>query len=155
MPMKNIKSSSRRHQQGMSLIEVMVSVLVLAVGLLGIAAMQALALRGSQGSLESSQAVMSANSIIEAIRVNRANVAAYSYNGLSSCASTPAAGTSLAGNDLNNWVTRLKATIGAPNDATTCGRIALAGNQVTVTVQWDDRRAGGSQTRQIVTEARL
>ena len=50
-----------RGVRGIGLIEVMVSVLVLAVGLLGIAAMQSLALRGGQGSLESSQAVMQTN----------------------------------------------------------------------------------------------
>jgi len=41
-----------RGAQGMSMIEVLVSVMVLGVGLLGIAAMQSIALRGGQGSLE-------------------------------------------------------------------------------------------------------
>ena len=59
-----------RGVRGIGLIEVMVSVLVLAVGLLGIAAMQSLALRGGQGSLESSQAVMQTGSILEAMRAN-------------------------------------------------------------------------------------
>ena len=57
-----LPSSMPRHARGMSLIEVMVSVLVLAVGLLGVAAMQSLALRGVQGSLESTQAVMATSS---------------------------------------------------------------------------------------------
>lgn len=140
----------------MSLIEVLVAVLVLAVGLLGVAAMQALALRGGQGSLESSQAVMAANSIIEAMRANRANAAAYVYNGTAACASVPAAGTSLAANDLNNWVTQLKATIGTGvGDATTCASIGAVGGVYRVTVQWDDRRAGGGQTRTVVTEASI
>ena len=45
-------------QQGMSLLEVLIAVLVLAIGLLGIAALQATALRNSQSSLERNQAVM-------------------------------------------------------------------------------------------------
>ena len=145
-----------RHAQGMSLIEVMVAVMVLAVGLLGVAAMQALALRGGQGSLESSQAVMSANSIIEAMRANRMQAASYVYNGTAACAAVPGAGTSLASSDINNWVTQLKATIGTgAGDTTTCGSIAVVGGLYRVTVQWDDRRAGGGQTRTVVTEAQI
>lgn len=145
-----------RHAQGMSLIEVMVAVMVLAVGLLGVAAMQALALRGGQGSLESSQAVMSANSIIEAMRANRMQAASYVYNGTAACGTVPGAGTSLASSDINNWVTQLKATIGTgAGDTTTCGSIAVVGGLYRVTVQWDDRRAGGGQTRTVVTEAQI
>lgn len=149
--------SALRKSRGMSLIEVLVAVLVLAVGLLGIAAMQALALRGGQGSLESSQAVMAANSIIEAMRANRTNAASYVYNGIAACGNVPAAAADLASNDLNNWVTQLKETIGSgvATDTTTCGSISAAGGLYRITVQWDDRRAGGSQTRTVVTEARI
>ena len=66
-----------RHARGIGLIEVMVSVMVLAVGLLGIAAMQSTALRGGQGSLESTQAAMATNSILEAMRANRTQAASY------------------------------------------------------------------------------
>src|SRR5690606_34431053 len=62
--------SPRSRMRGISLIEVMVSVLVLGVGLLGIAAMQSVALRGGQSSLESTQAVMQTTAIIEAMRAN-------------------------------------------------------------------------------------
>jgi type IV pilus assembly protein PilV len=142
--------------RGVGLIEVLVSVLILGVGLLGIAAMQSLALRGGQGSLESSQAVMQATSIIEAMRANRANVASYVYDGLGACGTLPAGGT-LAQNDIRSWVSSLKATIGSGvDDATTCGRIrALGGDRYDVTVQWNDERAGGGATRQITTETRI
>ena len=143
-----------RGAQGMSMIEVLVSVMVLGVGLLGIAAMQSIALRGGQGSLESSQAVMATNSIIEAMRANRANAAAYVYDGTTSCGSTPAAGTTLASSDLNYWVSSLKTTIGSA--ASTCGKIvSLGGNSYRVTVQWDDSRAGGAATKTIVTDASI
>ena len=140
--------------QGMSMIEVLVSVMVLGVGLLGIAAMHSIALRGGQGSLESSQAVMASNSIIEAMRANRANASAYVYDGTTSCGSTPAAGSTLASNDLNYWVSSLKTTIGSATS--TCGKIvSLGGNNYRVTVQWDDSRAGGAGTKTIVTDASI
>lgn len=152
--------SFARNARGISLIEVMVSVLVLAIGLMGVAAMQALALRGGQGSLESSQAVMQATSIIEAMRANRANAAAYVYDGTSSCAAVPAAAGSLADFDKNAWVTSLKETIGSgTGDQTTCGKIESIGNDMyRIVVQWDDSRAdksAGSNKRQIITETRI
>lgn len=145
--------SSPRSSRGMSLIEVLVAVLVLAVGLLGVAAMQSLALRGGQGSLESSQAVMQTTSIIEAMRANRADAA--SYNIGKTCSSATVGVGGLAGDDLKNWINNLKGTVGAAGDATTCGQIAGCPNACVVTVFWDDSRAGGSAARTIVTETRI
>lgn len=143
---------SRRTQRGVSLLEVLISVLILGIGLLGIAAMQALALRGGQGSLESSQAVMQTTSIVEAMRANRVNAASYVMN--MTC--TAGSGGSLAQNDLAAWINALKTTMGTADDTTTCGRIEALGNsRYRVTVQWDDQRAGGSNTRQVATEVRI
>lgn len=135
--------------QGVSLIEVMVAVFVLAVGLLGMAAMQSLAIRGVQGSLESSQAVMQTYAITEAMRANSANAA--DYNMGMTC-NLPSGGT-LAQNDQRAWITSLKATIG--NDVATCGQIAGCPDACQITVQWNDERAGGGATRQLVTRARI
>jgi len=149
--------ATSRQIRGISLIEVMVSLLILAVGLLGIAAMQSLAIRGGQGSLESTQAVMASNSIIESMRANAGNVSSYVYDGTGACGTVPAAGATVATNDINAWVSNLKATVGSGvGDTTTCGKIeGLAGGNYRITVQWDDRRAGGGQTRQMSTEARI
>ena len=138
------------HERGVGLIEVMVSILILAVGLLGIAAMQSLALRGGQGSLESSQAVMQSTSIIEAMRANRANAASYNTSGME-CAAVGGGG--LAGADVDAWLASLKSSLG--NDAATCGQIVGCPNACVVTVQWDDSRAGGSGTRTVITETRI
>ena len=141
-----------RQMRGVSLIEVLVSVVILGVGLLGIAAMQSVALRSGQSSLESSQAVMQTMSITESMRANRLNAAAYNL-GAMQCAA-PAAGT-LAQNDVAAWITALKATIGTPGDASTCGQITGCPLDCVITVQWDDTRAGGAATRQVVTRARI
>lgn len=148
-------AAAPRHAQGMSLIEVMVSVLILGVGLLGIAAMQSLALRAGQSSLESSQAVMQSTSIIEAMRGNRANAASYNTAGL---VCTVPSGGGLAGADMAAWITSLKATIG--NNAATCGQITGCPDACVVTVQWDDSRAdpdgtAGGATRTVVTRTRI
>ena len=143
-----------RQMRGVSLIEVLVSVVILGVGLLGIAAMQSVALRSGQSSLESSQAVMQTTSITEAMRANRVNANAGAYNlGAMQCA-VPAGGT-LAQNDIAAWITALKDTIGsgAATDTSTCGQITGCPFNCVITVQWDDSRAGGAAARQIVTRA--
>lgn len=139
------------HARGIGLIEVLVSVLVLGVGLLGVAALQSFALRGGQSSLESSQGVMQATSIIEAMRANRANAA--SYNMAMTCA-VPTGGT-LAQNDLRDWIAGLKGTMGTAADTTTCGQIAGCPAACVVTVRWDDGRAGGGATRSVATRTSI
>lgn len=146
-------ASSARHMRGVSLIEVLVSVVIIAIGLLGIAAMQSMALRGSQSSLESSQAVMQTNSIMEAMRANRFNAAQYNTVGME--CDVPTGGT-LAQNDQSDWISALKDSIGqGAADTTTCGQITGCPDACVVTVQWDDARAGGAATRQVVTETRI
>ena len=156
-----LPSSMPRHARGMSLIEVMVSVLVLAVGLLGIAAMQSLALRGGQGSLESTQAVMATNSILEAIRSNRDQ--ANAYNMAKTCAVPASTGTT-ASNDRAAWISALKTTIGSgvAADTTTCGQISNCDSanatNCTITVFWDDSRAGtdaGGTNRSLSVESQI
>jgi type IV pilus assembly protein PilV len=133
----------------MSLIEVLVSVLVLGIGLLGIAAMQSMALRGGQSSLQSTQSVMQTTGIIEAMRANPTGV----YNMAKAC-TAPAAGSTLVTNDLNNWITALQADLGAG----ACGEIAGCPDACVITVYWDDSRAGsiaGGASRSMVTRAQI
>lgn len=166
--MRPISAAARRlaghspmRMQGIGLIEVMVSVLILAVGLLGIAAMQSQALRNGQSSLESSQAVVQTTSIIEAMHANSANAA--SYNG--TWTTPPAAPTTLALRDINEWVASMQGVANwrgatqTPGTVSSTAKATITGcPDCVITIQWDDSRAGtleGGTTRSIVTEARL
>lgn len=155
-------------QQGVGLIEVMVSVLVLGVALLGIAAMQATALRNGQSSLERSQIVAYTYSVIDAMRANRQEALAGAYDTGGMECSVPAGGT-LAQDDVNRWIGSLKSGIANnPDDDSVCGQILCQAGVCTVTVQWDDTRGrqsdaaaanaanveGGAQ-RQVQTVVRL
>lgn len=149
---RNIVAPGARNMRGVSLVEVLVSVVIIAIGLLGIAAMQSMALRGAQSSLESSQAVMQTNAILEAIRANRGD--AENYNMTAMACAIPGGGT-LRQNDQRAWITALKNSIGQAADTTTCGQIVGCPGACVITVQWDDARAGGGATRQVVTESRI
>jgi len=149
------RGSSRgpRAVRGISLIEVLVAVVVLSIGLLGVAAMQSVALRGGQSSLETSQAVMQTNAILDAMRANSANAAAYNTGGM---VCTAPAGGSVAESDLQTWITDLKSNIAnTAVDATTCGEITGCPEACIITIQWDDSRAGGGNERQVVTRTTI
>lgn len=124
--------------RGVGLIEVLVAVLVLAVGLLGVAAMQATALRNSQSSLERSQSVIHLYSILDAMRANAAAARGGAYNLSMTC--TVPSGGSMVANDHRQWLQTLQDNLGT----TACGQVRCVGANCTVTVRWDDSRAGGT-----------
>jgi type IV pilus assembly protein PilV len=134
--------SSRHTQRGVGMIEVLVAVLILAIGLLGVAALQATALRNSQSAMERSQGVVHAYAIFDSMRANPAAARAGDYNIGMTCA--PPAGGTLTQNDLNAWITIMRRDLGQ----TACGSVNCVGDTCTVSVRWDDSRASGGVTNQ-------
>lgn len=102
-----IKYSSQT-QTGFTLIEVLVSIVILAIGLLGLAAMQLQSLKFTQGSQWRSQANFLAYDIVERIRANRENVGSYA---IAMAADKPTARASMAQDDLWSWLDQLDTSI--------------------------------------------
>ena len=123
----------KKLQSGMTLIEILVAVLVLAIGVLGSVAMQTRALAYNQSSFNRAQASMAANDILDRMRANNGEARAGSYN-LSLDAS--ASGSSVAQVDLSEWLTSLSTLLPSGD-----GSIAVASNVATVTIQWNEARA--------------
>lgn len=149
--------SKHRSQQGMSLIEVMIAVLVVSVGLLGVAALQLASLKNNQSALDRSEAVVLAYSVLDRMRANRDAAAAGGYDiampsDLADCQAP--GGASLANNDLTDWFGDIQAAFGA---GAACGAIDCDLNfNCTITVQWDDSLATeGDAAQQIVTEGKI
>lgn len=144
----------RQSNQGASLVEVLVAVLILGIGMLGIAAMQATALSNSQSSIERTQAVLHTYSIFDAMRANRdaALTNAFSPAGDTGMMCVPPVGGNVAANTVRQWVTDIIAS-----NQTGCGRIRNIGAGVfEITVQWNDQRGtGGNAAQQLVTVSRL
>lgn len=70
MPLIPERTDQRAQVSGFSLIEVMVTLLVLSIGLLGVAALQVAALQYSNTSLHRSMAVIQANDLVERMWTN-------------------------------------------------------------------------------------
>lgn len=139
-----------RRAAGVGMIEVLVAAVVLAFGMLGVAALQMTALRNSQSALERSQTTIEIYSILDAMRANREAARIGAYNLTAMTCTAPDRG-SLAMNDLANWITSLKQTLGE----TACATVVCGSVECQITVQWNDTRAGGGAEQAIRTVTRI
>ena len=152
-----IEVHQANHQRGSTLVEVMIAVFVLAIGLLGVAALQASALRNSGSALERSQAVIQTYSILDAMRANNAGgVSVARSGGYNVALGAASGGNALASSDLAAWQASLLATLGASAQ----GGIACVAAVCTITVQWNDSRgtnasATAAATYQVITVSRI
>jgi type IV pilus assembly protein PilV len=122
---------------GFSLIEVLVALVVLSVGLLGLAALQSTAVEFNHDAYLRSQATILAYDIADRMRTNRQAAVAGDYN--SAFAGTlPACNGAVAGTvvqqDLGAWRRALVCALPAGD-----GQVAWdnAAEVLTVTVRWD------------------
>ncbi|MBV5284877.1 MAG: type IV pilus modification protein PilV [Methyloversatilis discipulorum] len=141
--------SVKAHRQaGVSLIEVLVALFVLAFGMLGIAGMQTMAMKANQSAFERNAAVISASSIVERIRSNQRWERDGSYNrALPTGTCTAPEGTDRVSVDIRNWLGELTTNLGE----NACGGINCAGTPVfcRISVRWDDSRVQGGAAAQI------
>ncbi|HYQ21987.1 type IV pilus modification protein PilV [Stenotrophomonas sp.] len=131
-----------RSMAGAGLIEVLVAVLLLAIGGLSVAMAQATALRRTQGAMLSTTAVHASASLADAMRANHQAVLDGAYNTAGElCAATGGAGGDLAQQDLRRWVDALAAGMDAR--AAVCGAVDCQAGSCQLEVSWDDARAAG------------
>lgn len=121
------------------MIEVLVSLLVLAIGLLGVAALQ---FRGFQYSHEAylrSQISLLMYDMVDRIRLNPDNADDYLVTDMATTGTPPACDPSLgtnATNDLNCWQGRLIETL---PPGTTASILNPTGNEYSIEIAWTDR----------------
>jgi type IV pilus assembly protein PilV len=140
----------RCKQGGSSLLEVLIAVVILAIGMLGMAALQAITLKNTGSASQRSTAVMQSYAMFDLMRANAGAARAGQYNQGWLC-EAPAGGTRIS-NDLRTWITQLQAGMGS----TACGRITCGSASCTVGVRWDDSLGTGGRAQEpIVTVSRL
>lgn len=152
---------------GFTLFEVLIAVLILSIGLLGVAGLQLYGVRYNQGSMLRSQATMAAYDIMDRMRANAEEAyvdpvdpgdnsryddadtdsppADPGCSGAGGC--TP---TQLADHDIAQWANLVSALPGGR------GRIESAGGNHSVTVSWTENEGrwaedenGGQVTQQV------
>ena len=141
-------------QQGAGLLEVLVAVIILSVGLLGIAGMEAASLRNNVSSMNRSNATFLLGSIMDKIRANPGATASYTtsegaglsvkYDNCRTISATCGTGD-IAAADIAEW----KCLLGNFSDDTNCdgitalmadgdGEIEISGNMLQIRVMWSD-----------------
>ncbi|TVZ40120.1 type IV pilus assembly protein PilV [Alteromonadaceae bacterium 2753L.S.0a.02] len=152
--MYQLNGSLRRTQSGFSLIEILISFVVLAVGLLGVASMQKKGVESNHSAYLRTQAVSLASDMASRIRANEAGHQAGNYNQpvateTSSCLSTGCTAAQLAGNDYFEWSQQLQNVLplgegvvcvdSTPNDGTGTAASACdgVGTELAIKIWWD------------------
>lgn len=123
------------------MIEVMVALLILSIGLLGLAMLQGKTMRVNTNAMLRSQATLLANEIIESMRVNTTGASNGKYvvdlksgkpAACSSC--TNSDGGLTANRDLRNWYDAQVQVLPSPTS-----KIEFSGGKYTITMKWDER----------------
>jgi type IV pilus assembly protein PilV len=137
-----------RHR-GFTLVEALVALVVLSIGLLGVAALQLTALRNNSSASFRSQATYLAYDIADRMRANRDRALAGNYD--VAYTNTPT-GATLAERDVAAWKTMLTATLPSGD-----GSIQTNGvdGQVVIRIQWDDSRSADAGMVEFVTRTRI
>lgn len=143
MMIKRHARHARRTAAGFSMIEVLIALVVLAVGLLGLALLQTMNLRYTKSAQQRTQAINLASELLDTIRANRSELTAYEAITTTSfpvvvpqpggCA-TSAVLTSA--NNIARWQCEVNETLGP--EATAEVIFEPATNVISVRVIWDE-----------------
>lgn len=148
-----------KSSRGFSLIEVLIALLVLSIGLLGLAALQTTSLQFNTGSLLRTQATFLAYDILDRMRANPTGLSAGNYDvTTATAAATAKADTTscssgcttanLAKRDLGEWYRRMEIVL--PGSTSPTNNYALisrtATNVVTITINWLEKDLTMRQT---------
>jgi len=143
-----IRRMLQNRVRGFTLLEVLVAVVVLSIGLLGLAGLQAVGLRSNHSATLRSQATALAYDIVDRMRANRKSALEGGYNEdftTPACEANPTLSGTVVANDITLWKNSLACTLPSGDGKIERGN----GNLFTISVQWNDSR--GQQAVQTFT----
>lgn len=144
-----MNTQQRKKTAGFTMIEMLVALLILSVGLLGIAALQTTGQQATYRAYVRTQATWLAYDIMDRMRINQANAANYIVSDFASAG--PGGGNpnnqcdegtcdpeQLAVYDLDNWFIQIQNSL-PMGEARIISDLAIA-NQYNITLRWLDRQ---------------
>lgn len=154
-------SVSRREQGGFSMIEVLIALVVLAIGLLGFALMQTMNLRYTQSANNRTHATNLAYDLLDQMRANRLSAAQYSNatfaigavtgTNASNCsrpvgANIPITGAGSDASVIGRWQCQVVEALGDQASAT----VTYINGEAVITLNWGERLTLDPSTQFIV-----
>ncbi len=180
---KNTRNRDAHKQSGFSLIEVMIAALVLSIGILGVASLQIIGMKGTQQSHMKQQAVGIIYALTERMRSNRQGVIAGGYlldsdhpvncNVEPNCTTADCSTSDIATFDLHNIVCGYKSggasyrtggivaanvndiVILSDGDLEVNYPNGAASGDVRIKVQWRERRFGQEHSEEELEKSSL
>jgi type IV pilus assembly protein PilV len=126
-------------QAGFSLIEILVAVLIVSVGILGVAGLQLLSLQNNTSAMFRTQAFQAAYDIIDRARANPGEdysiAMADDPPTAQDCTASDCSRSQMRDYDQATWLAELAATLPSGD-----GEVDVSGGTTTVTVRWQDDR---------------
>lgn len=147
-----ISMSNRRHASGFSMIEVLVTLVLISIGILGMVALQARTIQYTQDAVQRNTAAMLANDLVELIRAMPDGLPTSSgfYNAKGTAFPTPPSSctplpTNAAG-QLSCWAEKAKSALPGAGDlltsefyicrTNTANTCSGAGNAIEIQLAW-------------------
>lgn len=130
-----------KRQTGFTLLEVMVSVFILGLGLLGLAGLQVTGLKSNHSAQLRTEATVHVYDMMERMRINKTIAQTGGYD-IAMGVALPSS-SSIADTDRDAWRTALALALPSGD-----GAISTVNNITTITVQWDDSRGVGGRDSQ-------
>lgn len=134
-----------RSERGLTLVEILVALLILSIGLLGLAGLQTLSLTFNTSAYYRTQATALAYGLADRMRANRPAALAGDYDAALLDPAPDCAAPNLDGSvpqdDIAIWRMALACRLPLGN-----GSVTRNGNEFTLSVQWDDDRDGTDPT---------
>jgi type IV pilus assembly protein PilV len=142
--------STRKAQRGFSMIEVLVTMLIVSLALLGTSGLLTYAMRMNQGGQFRTQAVFLSSDLAERMEANRATAIAGGYDITAptsdvDCTTAYCTGDDLAASDLFKWRQAVVAAL-PQGQASPPVHVAVgSAHTYTITISWVDRQEKATQ----------
>lgn len=136
----------RRLRRGFGLLEGLVAVVILSLGLLGLARWQTSLIAQTTESQSRAHASTLADELLSTVLVDTANAACYTLPQTGSC------GSNAARARATEWKTRVEAAL--PGAAAPIGTLDAATRRFTVTLQWTGKASRDTHQLEMSTDAR-
>lgn len=138
------KATCRPNQGGFSLLEVLIAVVILSIGLLGLAGLQTTSLQSNFSAAQVSQATFLASDLMDRMRANSEAAENGDYNINFGTMDVP--GTTVAADDMNGWLDQMQAALPGVTsggcDGGACGAEITVNDsrRAEITIRWVDER---------------